>query len=73
MGSAKQFEILKEIKKEHLSASHICYASIFEGEQHSNDDGEPSKTAGGMILSALKDNDVINALCVVVRYFLVFV
>lgn len=64
-----QNEILKNIRSEHLSASHICFASVFENEQHSNDDSEPSGTAGAMILSTLKEFDVINAICVVVRYF----
>jgi len=65
----RQTEILKNLRAENLSCSHICFAGVFENEQHSSDDGEPSGTAGIMILSALKENDVINALCVVVRYF----
>jgi len=65
----KQNEILKKVRGEHQSASHICFASSFENQQHSNDDGEPSGTAGAMILTALKESEIINVLCVVVRYF----
>lgn len=65
----RQNLILKNIRSQHLSANHICFASVFENEHHSNDDGEPSGTAGGMILSALKECEVVNTLCVVVRYF----
>ncbi|NCB48406.1 MAG: YigZ family protein [Clostridia bacterium] len=65
----KQNERLKYIRKEHFSASHICFASVFENEQHMSDDSEPSGTAGAMIMSELKEFDVINTLCVVVRYF----
>ena len=65
-------KILSEIKSKHPSCRHICYAyRIFEKDiiERSCEDGEPSGTAGSQILQLLKENDVINVLCVVVRYF----
>ncbi|MBQ9793144.1 MAG: YigZ family protein [Clostridia bacterium] len=69
----EQSQILKNLKREHLSATHICYASNFYcGNQvlsYSSDDREPSGTAGIQILQAIKENDLINVFCAVVRYF----
>lgn len=69
----EQSQILKNLKREHLSATHICYASNFySGNQilsYSSDDREPSGTAGIQILQAIKENDLINVFCAVVRYF----
>ncbi len=64
-----QNKILKKIKNNHPSASHICFASTYENEFFLNDDGEPSGTAGAKILAALKEKKLVNVLCVVVRYF----
>jgi uncharacterized YigZ family protein len=64
--------ILKKIKSEHPSSRHICYAyRIFDNKliERSCEDGEPGGTAGSQILQLLKENEVINVLCVVVRYF----
>lgn len=65
-------EIIAEIKKEHYSARHHCYAYRLgpEGEKYrANDDGEPSGTAGRPILGQLLSYDLTNVLIVVVRYF----
>lgn len=68
-----QTQILKNLKREHLSATHICYASNFYNKgqllSYSSDDREPSGTAGIQILQAIKENDLINVFCAVVRYF----
>ncbi|MFA9390185.1 MAG: YigZ family protein [Prolixibacteraceae bacterium] len=64
--------ILQEIKKEHYSARHHCYAYRLgpEGEYfRANDDGEPSGTAGRPILGQLLSKQLTNILVVVVRYF----
>lgn len=74
--------ILKQLKREHLSATHICYAYRFcasnlddmvSGElditQGYFDDGEPSGTAGAPILKSILDNNIVNTLVAVVRYF----
>jgi uncharacterized YigZ family protein len=65
-------EILQQIKKEHFSARHHCYAWRLGREEvtfRANDDGEPSSTAGKPILGQLVSSDITNVLCVVVRYF----
>ena len=65
-------EILAEIKKEHHSARHHCFAWRLGGDKiriRANDDGEPSSTAGKPILGQLKKYGVTNVLLVVVRYF----
>jgi uncharacterized YigZ family protein len=63
---------LAELRKEHFSARHHCYAfRLGPGKQHfrANDDGEPSGTAGKPILGQIQSNDLTNVLIVVVRYF----
>lgn len=67
---AKAF-ILK-IKKLHPNANHCCQAFVLHDDgqlTRSNDDGEPSGTAGSPMLECLKKNNVTNVVCVVVRYF----
>ena len=64
--------IITALKKEHHSARHHCYAwRLGTGEIRfrTNDDGEPSSTAGKPILGQLQKFDVTNTLVVVVRYF----
>ena len=67
---AKAF-VLK-IKKEHPNATHHCYAFVI-GEhnelQRSNDDGEPSGTAGVPMLECLMHSQMQDITAVVVRYF----
>lgn len=65
-------EKLAVLKKEHFNAVHHCYAfRLGASKQHfrSNDDGEPSGTAGKPILGQIQSNDLTNVLIVVVRYF----
>jgi len=63
---------LQSIKDEHPTATHHCYAfriNPAEITEFSQDDGEPSGTAGAPILNALKSHSLINVICVVVRYY----
>lgn len=60
---------IEEIHKREKNSSHICYAYRFENLEKCNDDGEPSQTAGMPILNTLKQKDLQNILCIVVRYF----
>lgn len=60
---------LVRIRKEYPKATHYCYAYRVNGLEKSNDDGEPSGTAGRPMLEYLKNNDLENVLAVVVRYF----
>lgn len=65
----KQLAILR---KEHPSANHHCYAFRLGADKlafRSNDDGEPSNTAGKPILGQIQSKDLTNILIVVVRYF----
>jgi len=65
-------EHIQQLKKEHHSARHHCYAWRIGTEEiatRANDDGEPSSTAGKPILGQLTSYDVTNILVVVVRYF----
>ena len=65
-------EKLEEVKKLEHSARHHCYAYILHPDksaQRSNDDGEPSSTAGKPILGQILSNDLTNILIIVVRYF----
>ena len=65
-------ELLEVLYKRHYDATHHCYAWRMgpHGEQfRSNDDGEPSGTAGKPILGQLLSNSLTDCLIVVVRYF----
>jgi len=63
---------LEVVKLDHHSARHHCYAWRLghdASRYRTNDDGEPSNTAGPPILGVLKSNSITNVLVVVVRYF----
>lgn len=63
---------LQQLKKEHPTANHHCYAYILGADKQNyraNDDGEPSYTAGKPILGQIQSHDLTNVLIVVVRYF----
>lgn len=65
-------EFIAEIKKQHASATHNCFAYVV-GErdqyQKQSDDGEPSGTAGKPILEVLKHQKLKDTVVVVTRYF----
>lgn len=59
-----------QIKKQYWDATHNCTAYItYSGSMRSNDDGEPSGTAGKPILECLKKNELYDVAVVVTRYF----
>ncbi len=65
-------EIIADIKKEHYSARHHCYAYRlgYQGDIfRANDDGEPSSSAGRPILGQILSSELSDILVVVVRYF----
>ena len=62
-------EYLKQIKKKHYDSTHVCSALICDNIKRSNDDGEPSGTAGVPILNVLEKNNLNNTCALVVRYF----
>lgn len=62
-------DFLKEIKKKHYDATHVCSGFINDSIKRSSDDGEPSGTAGVPILSVLEKNNLNHTAALVVRYF----
>lgn len=65
---------IEELKKQHHSARHWCYAYQLGKEERNyqfraNDDGEPNNSAGMPIYGQIQSFDVTNVLIVVVRYF----
>ena len=65
-------EIIENLKKQHHTARHWCYAYQIGTENISyraNDDGEPNNSAGMPIYGQIQSFEVTNVLVVVVRYF----
>ncbi len=62
-------EILENLKNKYPKATHYCYGYRKNNEEYSNDDKEPTGTAGPPILNVLKKENLNNILCVVIRYF----
>lgn len=63
---------LENLKSEHFSARHWCYAYQIGTEVikfRANDDGEPSNSAGMPIYGQIQSFEITNVLVVVVRYF----
>jgi uncharacterized YigZ family protein len=64
--------IIDKIRKDHFEARHHCYAFMIGHERldwRTNDDGEPSGTAGRPILGQINSFGLTNILIVVSRYF----
>lgn len=65
-------DYIKQLKKKYWDATHNCSAYVI-GEtstaERSNDDGEPSGTAGLPMLEVLRKNGIYNTVAVVTRYF----
>ena len=62
-------DYLSEIRKKHYDASHVCSAFVSDNILRSNDDGEPSGSAGAPILNVLVKNELNQMCAIVVRYF----
>ncbi len=65
-------EIIEEYRKKYYNARHVCWAYMLgemREEFRSNDDGEPSGTAGRPILGQINSFELTNVLILVVRYF----
>ena len=65
---------IDELKKQHHSARHWCYAYQIGTDENNiqlraNDDGEPNNSAGMPIYGQIQSFEVTNILIVVVRYF----
>lgn len=63
---------LEKYRKEYYDARHVCWAYMLGADRlefRSNDDGEPSGTAGKPILGQINSNELTDILVIVVRYF----
>lgn len=63
---------IDKLRKEYYDSRHVCWAYMlgaYRGEFRSNDDGEPSGTAGKPILGQINSHELTNILIAVVRYF----
>ena len=64
--------VLQQLRKEFYDARHHCYAWRIDARNErtrSNDDGEPSGSAGKPILNQLFSFELFDVLVVVIRYF----
>jgi uncharacterized YigZ family protein len=64
--------VIEGIRKEYHEARHHCYAYMIGKDRliwRTNDDGEPSGTAGRPILGQINSSGLTNVLIVVSRYF----
>ena len=67
--------IVDEARKQHWNARHHCSAFVLgptgtpDQVRRSNDDGEPSGTAGRPMLEALTGRGFVDCVAVVTRYF----
>jgi len=64
--------VIEATRKEHWNARHHCTALVIGPSsevQRSNDDGEPSGTAGIPMLEVLRGREVSDVVAVVTRYF----
>ena len=69
---AEAQEFIKKIKKQYWDATHNCSAYVIGQNsvaERSNDDEEPSGTAGLPMLEVLRKNSLYDVAAVVTRYF----
>lgn len=68
----KAKEIIGQYQKKYFDARHVCWAYMLGADRltfQSNDNGEPSGTAGKPILGQINSFNLTNVVIVVVRYF----
>ena len=64
--------VVAEYQKKYYDARHVCWAYMLGAEREvyrSNDNGEPSGTAGKPILGQINSKGLTDVIVVVVRYF----
>lgn len=62
-------QVVADLKVQHPTAAHVCWALLAGGQSAAVDDGEPSGTAGRPMLDVLRHQDLEGVLATVVRYF----
>ena len=61
---------IEAMKKRYYDARHNCWCYLIQdGPVRYSDDGEPQGTAGQPMLNVFQREGVVNAVCVVTRYF----
>ena len=60
---------IRDIRKKHYDATHVCSAFVCGNIRRSSDDGEPSGTAGRPMLEVLSGAGLTDTAAVVTRYF----
>jgi len=68
-GPGPRAEILARLRRRDFDANHHCSAWREEGAQGSDDDGEPSGTAGPPMLRVLEGDGLVRVLAVCIRWF----
>lgn len=58
-----------QLREQHPTAVHVCWALLAGGQSAAVDDGEPSGTAGRPMLEVLRHQDLEGVLATVVRYW----
>ena len=64
--------LVDQYQKKYYDARHVCWAYMLGAERElfrSNDNGEPSGTAGKPILGQINSNELTDIIILVVRYF----
>lgn len=64
--------LVGQYQKKYFDARHVCWAYMIGADRgcfRSNDNGEPSGTAGKPILGQINSNGLTNIIVLVVRYF----
>lgn len=64
--------IVATYRKKYYDARHVCYAYMLGPDRtvfRTNDDGEPSSTAGKPILGQINSKELTDILIVVIRYY----
>jgi len=65
-------DLVEQYQKKYYDARHVCWAYMIGPEREifrSNDNGEPSGTAGKPILGQINSNELTDIIILVVRYF----
>lgn len=60
---------LEQLRAQHRTATHVCWALMAGGQSGMSDDGEPSGTAGRPMLEVLRHHELDGVLAAVVRYY----
>jgi uncharacterized YigZ family protein len=64
--------LVEQYQKKYYDARHVCWAYMIGADREtfrSNDNGEPSGTAGKPILGQINSNELTDIIIFVVRYF----